>query len=230
MNKPTLDIERVVREVLAELGAAPARNNGEGGRGKGEKTADSSVFVVASRVVTMADLVGRWDSIRRLAVLRDAIVTPAVRDELDRRGIVLEYADSAQAERHAIHLTIATAGTDFDTTALAAALAREGLDVERPTSDGLASAVDALAAAVLRPDTLGVLVTGQLAAGLCLANRLRGVRAVAAESASAAPEIGANVLVADPRAMGFFRLRQIIAQFARGGVLQCPAAYCERLA
>ena len=46
----------------------------------------------------MNEVAGRLDSVRRLVVSREAIVTPAVRDELLRRGIALEYADSAQGK------------------------------------------------------------------------------------------------------------------------------------
>ena len=142
-----------------------------------------------------------------MVVSREAIVTPAVRDELLRRGIALEQADSLKDRPASVRLALMTAGTDFDPTSLVAALAREGFQVEPSASDCLIAAVDALAAEVAKPDTLGVLVTPHAAAGLCLANRLSGVRAVAGVDApavaAASAAVGANLLVVDPRAGTF---------------------------
>jgi hypothetical protein len=69
---------------------------------------------------------------------------------------------------------------------------------------------------------------------MCLANRQRGVRAVsgadAAAVAAAATAVGANLLVVDPAAAGFFQLKQMAAEFCRGGVRACPAVFRDRLA
>ena len=45
--------------------------------------------------------------------------------------------------------------------------------------------------------------------------------------AAAAAAVGANLLVADPQAGSFFQLKQIVTEFARGGVRPCPEA-CAR--
>jgi hypothetical protein len=227
MNKPTKDVERVVREVLAELGAARvggARGEAENGK-SGRADAD---MVLSCRVVTMADVAGRLESVRRLVISRKAVVTPAVRDELRNRGIALARADSAGGHSAAAtRLVVVVSRTDFDAAALNAALAREGFDVERSTSDCLIAAVDQLAGELAKPGTLGVLLTADAAAGLCLANRLRGVRAVA--GASAADAVGANLLVADPKASTFFQLKQMVAEFGRGGIRPCPEVFRTRL-
>ena len=95
--------------------------------------------------------------------------------------------------------------------------------------DCLIVATEQLAAETARSDTLGVLLTPHTAAGLCLANRLRGLRAVtggdAPAVAAAAAAVGANVLVVDPRAGTFFQLKQMVAEFCRGGVRPCPAVF-----
>lgn len=243
MNITTNDIERVVRDVLAEIG----------GDGKcpvtavaGESTAppprpqsrdvDSQHegdLVLTARVVSINELHGRLDSVRRVVVRRRAIVTPAVRDELLRRGIALEYSDSDEDAKPAVRLALIVAATEFDPAALAAALDRDGFRVDRSESDCLIAAVDELAGEVSRPDTLGVLLTSHTAAGLCLANRLAGVRAIigtnTAETTRSAAAVGANMLVVNPAAGGFFQLKQIVAEFARGGVRPCPTVFRERL-
>jgi hypothetical protein len=266
MNDMSIDIELIVREVLAQLAAAPASVASKSACSERPATAvagavppgpatslpsqvgsqqsavgstaatndQQSTLTVASRVVTMNDVAGRLDSIRRVVVSRQAIVTPAVRDELLRRGIALEQADSLKDRPAVVRLALVTARTKFDPTSLVAALAREGFQVERSASDCLIAAVDALAGEVAKPGTLGVLVTPHAAAGVCLANRLSGVRAVAGVDApgvaAASAAVGANLLVADPRTGTFFQLKQTITEFARGGVRSCPDVFRKRLA
>jgi hypothetical protein len=255
------DVERIVNEVLAQLGHIPAQpkgscsknNQGLGTSVPGKMPAnapipsqtsspcseksnppDSNTLALDARVVTMKDVHGRLDGVRRVAVSRGAIVTPAVRDELLRRGIALDSADaSASDASSAVRLALMVSGTDFDPTALSAALAREGFKVETSSSDCLIAAVDRLAAETAKPNTLSVLLTKHVAAGLCLANRLRGVRAIRCTDAMAVAKtsaaVGANLLAADPKSGGFFQLKQIITEFGRGGVNPCPTHFLERL-
>ena len=125
-------------------------------------------------------------------------------------------------------------GSEFDPAALAAALKREGFAVECAASDCLIAATDQLAPELSKPDTLGVLLSRHAAAGLCLANRLPGVRAITGSDspavAAAAAAVGANLLALDPQAGSFFQLKQMITEFGRGGVRPCPAVFRERLA
>ncbi len=125
-------------------------------------------------------------------------------------------------------------GVDFDPTSLLAALAREGFQATPSTSDCLIAATDHLAAEIQQGDALGVLLTRHAAAGLCLANRLAGVRAVggieAPAVAAATAAVAANLLVVDPRAGTFFQLKQAITEFSRGGVRTCPEVFRKRLA
>jgi hypothetical protein len=73
---------------------------------------------------------------------------------------------------------------------------------------------------------LGLILTPYEAETLCLANRKNGVRAVlgreAAQVASDAAAVGANVLVVNPKRTGPYALRQILTAFCRGGVRPCP--------
>jgi hypothetical protein len=183
----------------------------------------------------MTELLGRLAGARRVVVSREAIVTPAVRDELIRRGISLAYSDGTNGQqKQSIRLSVITTGTDFDPAALAAGVARDGLAVEHTANDCIIAATDQLAAEVAQGGALGVLLTRHTAIGLCLANRLRGVRAIHGTDppsvAAAAAAVGANVLVADPLAGTFFQLRQMVAEFCRRGVRVCPASFLARLA
>jgi hypothetical protein len=255
MNQALIDVELVVREVLAQLAAAHTKGPGTKtevrnpiappGLGTSVPSLPSQTpskpttpdqpftLTVTARVVTMNEVLGRLDGIRRLVVSPDAIVTPAVRDELLRRGIALEQADSLKDRAAVVRLALMTARTEFDPASLVAALGREGFRVERSAGDCLIAAVDALASEVTKPDTLAVLVTPHAAAGVCLANRLSGVRAVsgvdAPAVAAASAAVGANLLVVDPGAGSFFQLKQSITEFARGGVRSCPDVFRKRL-
>jgi hypothetical protein len=254
MSPSTIDIELVVREVLAQLQAAPetavAKPQAAGGPGtsvtsevgsrqsavgsESPSTNQPFTLTVPARVVTMNDVAGQLDSIRRVVVSREAIVTPAVRDELLRRGIALECAKSPGGAPVTVRLSLMASRIDFDATTLMAALAREGLQATQSNSDCLIAAGDQLAEQIRQGDALGVLLTRHAAAGLCLANRLAGVRAIggieAPAVAAASAAVGANLLVIDPRTGTFFQLKQAITEFARGGLRPCPEVFRKRLA
>lgn len=251
MTKAALDIERIVREVLAEMGGML------GGRAPVKETKPVSAvptpvpapsaamartpepspgdLAIDARVVTMEAVTGKLGGVRRLRVVRGALVTPAVRDELLRRGIALEFGSTAGAPAPAQRrLTLITVGGSFDPAMLMAGLKREGVEVEHVSLDCLMLASDRLAADVASPDTLGLLLTRHTAAAMCLANRLQGVRAVqgcdAPSVATAAAAVGANVLVASPKAGTFFQLKQMVSEFCRAGVRACPDVFQARLA
>lgn len=247
MNPSTIEIENIVREILAQLAAAPKETKSDGGEKKsdgGRRAAESggestdnkqaSTVTVAARVVTMREIADRLPTMRRLVVSREAIVTPAVRDELLRRGIELSRADAAKSQPAAVRLVLMTSGTDFDPTALAATLVREGFGVECSASDCLIAATESLSTELKTANTLGVLLTAHAAAALCLANRIGGVRAIGGASApvvaAASAAVGANLLAVDPRAGNFYQLKQMISEYARGGVRACPEVFRAKLA
>jgi hypothetical protein len=252
------DIEQIVREVLAELGLASGTDasprSGEtssamppGSQAAGEQRpamtaapasaghpANSGDLVVDSRVVTLADVAGRLQSIRRVVVTPQAVVTPAVRDELRRRNVGLAHsAGNEMQPAGGLRLVMIAARTKFDPATLARALGQDGVCVEQRSSDCLIASTDQLAAEVVKPGTLGALVTRHTAAGLCLANRHPGVRAVlgsdAPSATAAVAAVGANVLVVNPRAATAFQLRKMLGEFCRGGIRDCPEALKKRL-
>jgi len=238
MSQAQPDIDRLVREVLAQLGAGatgglPASAQDDVSAATASAAGDGD-FVLTCRVVTMSEVAGRLASMRRLVVPAQAVVTPAVRDELRRRDISLIYAPAALAAGSAGRLCLGSVGGRFDPAPLVAALAGQGVDVRASASNCLLAAVDRLAAEVVQPGTLGLLVTEHIAAALCLANRHRGVRAVsgadAAAIAATVAAVGANLLVLDPAVGSQYQLRQIITEFCRGGTRPCPEVFQERLA
>ncbi len=235
----TIDVNQIVREVIAELERRQAAD--ADAPDASTPTADSAApkddpreLVVYSRVVTLAELRDRLSQIRRLVVPPDAVITPAARDALADRNVSLVFgtADTSTAAGAARVLLIA-ARTGFDPSVLAEALRGEGIGVEMQESDCLIRSTDALAARVRDGRTLAVVLTPDVAAALCLANRHSGVRAVSATEAgavaAAARGVGANVLVVDPQGRGLFQLKQTIGAFCRPGPWPCPEPLQPRL-
>jgi ribose 5-phosphate isomerase RpiB len=247
MAEPTNDLERVVREVLAELGlapesgadraapadASPAPPPATGESGAAAKNAHGEL-AVASRVVTLAEVEGRLEGVRRLVVPAEAVVTPSVRDELHRRRIALVVGRGGDGSVDgAVRLVVAVPGSRLDPLPLCRALESEGVEIETHRIDCLVAATDRLAEAVGEPDTLGLVLSGHPSVAVCLANRHAGVRAVwgidPVEAAAETASVGANVLVVNPRSTAFFPMKQMVSQFCRAGVRDCPEALRERL-
>lgn len=227
-------IERVVREVLADLGhtvgAAPAQPSGPAPQ---NEEANDSV-VLNRRVVTLADLPERLAAARRVIVPVGTVVTPSVRDELRRRRIELVVGSTAPAAAEGTSSVILmVAATAYDPAPLAAALHREGMAVESRSSDCLIRATDELAAGSASGKTTSILLTAYPAPALCLANRHAGVRAVLGTRADTvardAGSVGANLLVVDPTSLEFFAVKQIAGRFVQGGPRECPEVFRGRL-
>jgi hypothetical protein len=218
------DVECIVRQVLAELGGAgrSASTNGESG---GE-------LVLISKVVSLAQLEDRLGGVSRVVVPRGAVFTPAARDLLRKHQVAIASAVAADEATSPL-LALAVAESNFRVSPLVAALAAEGMSLERVSPSGLLEVIDELCDRVARRGQLGLLLTGQTAAALCLANRQRGVRAGLGTSVEAVVKtvetIAATLLVIDPERMSLFELRRMASEFARLGRQSCPQALRERL-
>lgn len=254
MAERSIDIDKVVREVLAKIGPAPQGSGappaqsaagkmaevaspGVAGDGKlpAAATPGAEELVVSTRVVTMAELGDRLEGVRRVVVPVQAVLTPSVRDELRRKNIALVYEQPRPAPAAgSARLVLMTVGKSFDPAGLVTALGNEGIEVDPRRSDCFFASSDELAGEVAGGRAVGVMLTSQPAVALCVANRLPGVRAVlgtdAAETAAAAASVGANLLVVAPRARTFFQLKHLVREFCRGGVRECPELLRERLA
>lgn len=231
MNQASLNIDRIVRQVIAELENVGRIAN------PSHKTAPKKqdTLVIDCQVVTLSEISGRLGNIRRVTVPPRAVVTPAVRDELRRRNVSLEFAlPEPNDSIGRVRLVAVTAGKRFDPAALIRHLEKERIDVENRRSDCLIAATGLLASEVNGPDTLGLLLARETAAALCLANRHRGVRAVSATDApavsAAKATVGANLLVINPAAITFHQLKQLVTEFCSGGARDCPEVFREQLA
>jgi len=93
-------IEQIVREVmkrLAALGVGVSTDAGGGGWQNGHAAAHTEVLSLDDRVVSTLQLERRLAGIRRLRVVRGAVITPAARDLLKDHGIEIEVSTRTEA-------------------------------------------------------------------------------------------------------------------------------------
>jgi len=221
-----------------KLDGSAARNDGSAARNdNGSAAADgaSAELSFEGRVLALDALSGRLTGLRRVLIRPGTIVTPAVRDKLQRRGIALEYVAATPAlPADALRLVVVNALRGFQAGQLAPVLRSHGVLVEIVEHQCLIAATDQLAAELRKTNTLGLLLTRHVAAALCLANRHAGIRAVTAGDlptmTAAVESVGANLLVLDAEALTGFQLKQMTTEFAGGKVRPCPEALRPRLA
>lgn len=240
-------VERLVREVIAQLAAkgvqctpadvAMAPTSARESQG-------GPTLVVADRIVTWTALAQRLGNAQQVQIGDRAIVTPAAREELKRRGLQLirGYArpghepgparpgDREISAADAV-LFVAACETNDDPAKAMTSLA--GMRVERIEGGELAPTVLRLTREILKAKRPGVLLTGSAAAALCLANRNYGIRAIAAGDVRRvdreAGAIGANLLVVDTSAKNHWEVVNAIRAFVRGGWRECPESLRKTL-
>lgn len=260
MDNPAVDvqlIERIVREVLAALGSQPGSPDTPS---PGAPSAPAALpspraelarppardgeLTLANKVITLGSVENRLDGIRRLVVVPDAILTPAVQDLLVEKGITVSRGPVTVsavpgAEQVARPANVPTGFLPVTVLVVTQKLRPEQLDrLLRP--DGISAQYEVLdcliraserAAEVCQGGGLGVVVTRHVVAEVCLANRRPGVRAVPGyvgiDVAQQTAAVGANVLVADLTA-GVFHIKRMTMQFVRASH-ECPAALREHL-
>ncbi len=119
------------------------------------------------------------------------------------------------------------AETNYEPASLVDVLSRDRVHVERLPQLGLIGVIDELCDAIVKGGQMGLLITGQTAAALCLANRQRGVRAALGNDVqtvvAAVTSVAANLLVIDPVAKSLFELKQIMYAWFHAGRQQVPA-------
>lgn len=76
------EIDRIVREVVRRLRFMAAADDSP-------IVAEKSSLTIRDRLITLETLRGKVNEIHELVVLKTAVVTPSVRDDLRDRGIKL---------------------------------------------------------------------------------------------------------------------------------------------
>lgn len=219
MNVSAAEIERLVREALSRLSAAAPTESPSSIVTAAKPVAAPAVdaLEVVAQVVTLAEIDGRLVDKRRLVVSPKAVVTPAVRDVLRQRNIVLERRalGTKSASSPAKGTVTVAVATRADAGRLVERLRRDGYAVQQLAQAGLAAAVRELADDVVRGGSRGLLLADEAEAALVALNRRGGVRAVGGDDAStvgrASAAVNANTLVLRPAGKSEFVLQRIVA-------------------
>jgi len=229
-NNPQLDIDEIVRQVLAALGAEHAS---PAPRPAQSAPATNGRVELASKVVTVGELEQQIGNAKQLVLRRGAVVTPSARDWLRDKNIGLEYRNTSAQAAAEHRLVVGLADSRYEPAALVRAIEGDGVSVEQLARTGLVSVVGEMCDQVSSGGLLGLLLSGRASAAVCLANRRKGVRAITATDARqvgrAVDEVGANLLVVDPAGRSLFELLKMARQLACGGPRKCPDALKQHL-
>jgi len=216
MSVTDVDIDQIVRQVLRQLaGSSPAARPLETApRARADMAATMATELhVSEPVITLSHLKGQLEGIKSVSVRRTAVITPAARDLLKQKQIELIRLQDT-AKQPAGSVVLGAAETKYDAAGLTRMLTQQGISTERLEQCGLAAVVEELIDAVARGGKIGILLTRQTAAALCLANRTRGVQAVLATSEestrAARTTLAANLLVVDPQGKAAHELAGMI--------------------
>ena len=234
----SIDIERLVRLIMADLGLAGGPVSAPVPAAPGESRQDSGDVAelrLTSHVITLkAVQQAATPSVRRVVVPKGAVVTPLVYDELKDRGwdLVFDAAASSPAGRK-----ISAAPPITRLTAAFHALSaetfpasffdqiRKTVPVDVYRNDCVMQAAEFLAGRLADSAAKGILLTKYAAAASAVCNRKRELRAMIGRDLASlekdAGSIGANLLILDPGA-GLYQVRQMAVRFAALGAAVCP--------
>ena len=246
-----IDLEQIVAEVVRRLtavvGNASSSTQAEGpkqptislaalGRTSGmpvalakSKRAESSneVFNSEERLLTLATLDGKLEGLRRLVVHRKAIVTPALREELSRRGIELDRGGLKGTKKAEVAIAVVRFNAEH-----APSLPGLGL-AEDVSVKSVGSLVKKVKEQLDQADRMVVVLTRQASVALCVLNRISTVRAALATNVEsvrgAVKAIAANVLIVDPAHLGRVQLSALLRACENEGVRPVPSELSEVL-
>jgi ribose 5-phosphate isomerase RpiB len=206
------ELEQIVAEVVRRLTAAAPGGEQPHRRAEGQASGrageHAGVLAIEDRVVTLNSVDNRLDGLRRLIVQRKAIVTPALRDELNNRGIELDRGGSGGTMRRETTVSIIRC---HQTNAPVVP------GVEDVTATSLEALVRLASERVTDPTKRVLVLISQTALALCALNRQKVVRAALANNIdagrAASRAIAANVLVVDPAHLGRVQIMGLVRAF-----------------
>jgi ribose 5-phosphate isomerase RpiB len=228
MPTPEDQLEQIVQAVMQRLSSiGPTEPTPP--QGEADPATQKCELTLNEKVINAATLENRLDGVQRVVVAARAVVTPAARDILQENNITL--VRSLQAVTPApVQLVIASSdqriGSEISAIDLIGRLQQRGLQVEKLTGDDLGNVTSDLAEAVSHGNKLGVLLTDQVAAALCVANRRSGVRATGAgnrgEVNDVVQNLGANLLVVDTSRRSKQEVQRMVETFVTTPAHSCP--------
>jgi hypothetical protein len=182
-------------------------------------------LILHERVISAALLGERLNGARRVAIAPGAVITPAARDVLRQHEVDVRTSEGQQAvSATPVAVGIVAAGVSPDV--LRELLDRAAIASNFVEASTLSEMINKLGDYLVKQQSLGVLLTEQPAAALCMANRRAGIRAVQAEDVPsmrcAVAAVGANLLAVNPRGLSSASLLRVMQEFVAGGPYACP--------
>ena len=235
MSEARIDVDRLVREVLARLHESAGQE--ERPDGSCERCAQESVgrtLRIEDKVISQRSLEGRLSNIEAIEVPPGGVITPAARDYLREHETAIRSAKSCDCEAgSAGALLVAVVGTRTRMEPLSSAIESLGIAVRRIDGDDMIQVVDKIIDAIVCEPLAAVLCTDQPEVAACLANRHPKVRAAQVTDAAslhrATEELGANLLIVDPLQRSIPSLARLIERFAAAPPKRCRPQYEARL-
>lgn len=218
------ELERIVREVLRRLREQEiTREIRAESAGIKERPGTLSLD---DRVITLATLSDKLADVKRIIVPRSAVVTPAVRDELKKRKISLEFATNRPGAKTTSRRLLLAVTTQYDAAALAKRLLATGTHIEQLSATDWKDAVGTMTQKLKDTQLTGVILTDRPAAVACHANRDSAIRAAVVSDArsmkDATDSLGANLLVVDPAAHSLYMLERLLHEYAKSDHRELP--------
>ena len=218
-DQTVFDIDLIVRNVLADLAFKPVAESEP-------IVVDEKELVVESRVLSLAELKDRLDTVRKIVVSPKTVVTPSVKDVLRKRNIELAIKTATikkpEYQLNGLWLSVYPPGVltaklserikkDFGLTASVFGTLLELID----------GAENSMATA------RGVALSNKSASVMKAANRREKIRAVLGceprQTQTDTAEIDANLLVVDPVRIGEFRVIELVKNFVIPTSIVTPA-------
>lgn len=211
MNLTAHDIDSIVAEVVRRLKDLSAAQP------------SSPPTAINEKVITLETL-KKYNGSTQLVIGPNAILTPAARDELNKRNqrLVRQGTTNNHVTNNRVapgKLLAASMGADYQTQTLAQLVAVYGASLEQHAVAALPQLIETHSQRVTRESAQAIWFTSQPAHAVCLANRHANVWAVQgtdeASVRAALKSIPANVLVIDPKGKSQFTLRKMVDAFVK---------------
>lgn len=193
-------------------------------------TIPASVLCWPRRVLSADDLRRHLTSQREVLLLPRTIVTPLAADELRAKGVRIQWQPAETQEAKAPRADrwfYAQERTHALVAAAIQALEREGIYLT--LQEGT---VRALAESLFSGYTGGVILSSDVAAIVCIANKVAGVRAASVctvpQAVRAKKSLGANFFAVEVPGPTFFEVRQILKTIVTGPA-RCPDEIAKTL-
>ncbi len=237
MNLTGVDIERIVREVVSRVRelnrsdssaprTAPTTVTGSrshDSRVTNQQVSRSSPLVIHQRLITLETVEGRLDGVTRVVAPTGAVVTPSVRDELNRMEIELQFQVIHRPAETVIQTVLAATDKRLDLAPFAPANARCQV-IREPCPLTIAERIGK--EIETRSVQSAIVFTDRTALTMCVVNRYRTLRAVQVVDegsvTDAIESLAANVLVINPERVATSVIRQFVDRFLHSIPADCP--------